>query len=88
MFWLKKLNSMDRNDIDALIAQHHLQYLSKSLYKMQIKPGIYDFGCIADAFKYLPLLKLYHAKLDSSLLENIETLAGQRKHLEQISMFL
>ena len=76
------------SEIDILIAQHHLQHFSKSLYQMQVKLGIRDFGCTADAFKYLPMLRLYQAKLDSSLLENIETLAGQRKHLRQISMSL
>lgn len=59
------------SEIDVLIAQHHMDYVCQNLNQLNIKLTISNFGCTADPFRYLPLLRAHFVKLDVSLLEKI-----------------
>ena len=69
------------SEIDVLIAQHHMNYFSEKLNDLQIKLSINHFGCTADPFRYLPLLRAHFVKLDVSLLKKVNVDTVRREQL-------
>ena len=59
------------SEIDVLIAQHHMDYFCHKLNPLNIRLCVSHFGCTADPFRYLPLLRAHAVKLDVSLLEKL-----------------
>ena len=59
------------SEIDVLIAQHHMDFVCQNLDQFNIKLTISNFGCTADPFRYLSLLRAHFVKLDVSLLEKV-----------------
>ena len=59
------------SEIDVLIAQHHMDYFCHKLNLLNIDLSVSNFGCTADPFRYLPLLRAHSVKLDVSLLEKV-----------------
>lgn len=72
------------SEIDVLIAQHHLGYFCHELEQLGIRLGISHFGCTADPFRYLSLLKVHFVKLDNSLHAKINVNARQYQLLIQM----
>lgn len=69
------------SEIDVLIAQHHLGHFCEKLEQLNIKLCISHFGCTADPFRYLSLLRVHFVKLDNSLFAKINVNAGQYQQL-------
>ena len=76
------------SEIDALIAQHHLQQFSKALYQLGVKLSISHFACTSDPFAYLPLLRVRQVKLDHSHCRDLQVKTEQRKQLQQLTQRL
>ena len=72
------------SEIDVLIAQHHLAYFCEKLEQLKLKLCISHFGCTADPFRYLSLLRVHFVKLDSSLLAKINVNSRQYQQLISI----
>lgn len=69
------------SEIDVLIAQHHLGYFCEKLEQLKVKLCISHFGCTADPFRYLPLLRVHFVKLDNSLFAKINVNTRQCQQL-------
>ncbi len=52
------------SEIDALIAQHHLQYLCEQLAGLGIRLSVSNFGITENPFRYLPLLSIDYVKIN------------------------
>jgi EAL domain-containing protein (putative c-di-GMP-specific phosphodiesterase class I)/GGDEF domain-containing protein len=59
------------SEIDVLIAQHHMDYFCHKLELLNIKLCVSHFGCTADPFRYLPLLRAHSVKLDIALTKKL-----------------
>lgn len=59
------------SEIDVLIAQHHMDYFCHKLELLNINLSISQFGCTADPFRYLPLLRAHSVKLDITLTKKL-----------------
>jgi len=59
------------SELDILTAQHHMHSFSRQLTDLHLKLCISHFGCTADPFRYLPLLRTHFVKLDVALLDNL-----------------
>ncbi len=59
------------SELDVLTAQHHMNSFSGQLTDLRLKLSISHFGCTADPFRYLPLVRTHFVKLDAALLDNL-----------------
>ena len=67
------------SELDVLTAQHHMNSFSRQLADLRLKLSISHFGCTADPFRYLPLLRTHFVKLDVALLDNL----GRDQNIEE-----
>ncbi len=69
------------SEIDVLIAQHHMRFVSDQLEQLEITLCIKHFGCTEDPLRYLPLLRAHYVRLDARLTDNISHDPQQRTAL-------
>lgn len=69
------------SELDLLSAQHHLAYFCGFLTRLGIELSISHFGCTADPFRYLPLLKAQYARLDAALLDRVHLASSRLQRL-------
>lgn len=73
--------SLQVSEVDILSSQHHMDHFSRSLRRLDVGLWINHFGCTADPFRYLNLLRAHSVKLDPSRLEKVAVDVQQRKAL-------